>query len=72
MHTLKTFGSTKNFYCCRYLAELEADSPLEVLRISTVVDISALTSFAFPLEVLRISTVVDGSLPPAGRILWKY
>ena len=33
--------------------------PLEVLRISTVVDISDLHKFDLPLEVLRISTVVD-------------
>ena len=39
--------------------------PLEVLRISTVVDIDLINSFFFPLEVLRISTVVDtrGFLP---------
>ena len=34
-------------------------SPLEVLRISTVVDMSVFKSAVTPLEVLRISTVVD-------------
>ena len=34
-------------------------SPLEVLRISTVVDLILLREYINPLEVLRISTVVD-------------
>ena len=33
--------------------------PLEVLRISTVVDLMKRLSYQNPLEVLRISTVVD-------------
>ena len=33
--------------------------PLEVLRISTVVDLTKLNDMKSPLEVLRISTVVD-------------
>ena len=35
--------------------------PLEVLRISTVVDLNPRTVQHCPLEVLRISTVVDCS-----------
>ena len=54
-----TFGSTKNFYCCRSCALLCASLPLEVLRISTVVDQLVFYSIPTPLEVLRISTVVD-------------
>ena len=38
MHTLKSFGSAKNFYCCRSVAVELEKYPLEVLRISTVVD----------------------------------
>ena len=34
-------------------------TPLEVLRISTVVDAFFMASTSLPLEVLRISTVVD-------------
>ena len=34
-------------------------SPLEVLRISTVVDFALMFASLFILEVLRISTVVD-------------
>ena len=34
----KTFGSAKNFYCCRSVISSERNTPLEVLRISTVVD----------------------------------
>ena len=63
MHTLKSFGSAKNFYCCRLLARVRADIPLEVLRISTVVDSVELANRLSPLEVLRISTVVDSILP---------
>ena len=33
-----SFGSAKNFYCCRFVSLLAAKMPLEVLRISTVVD----------------------------------
>ena len=33
-----SFGSAKNFYCCRFGSLLAAKMPLEVLRISTVVD----------------------------------
>ena len=54
-----TFGSTKNFYCCRLSEEDMEGSPLEVLRISTVVDFNVVAFFEYPLEVLRISTVVD-------------
>ena len=32
------FGSAKNFYCCRSSTIVPSCSPLEVLRISTVVD----------------------------------
>ena len=32
------FGSAKNFYCCRSYLPLKSLLPLEVLRISTVVD----------------------------------
>ena len=34
----QVFGSTKNFYCCRSRKSTVNASPLEVLRISTVVD----------------------------------
>ena len=34
----QTFGSAKNFYCCRSLFPSITVIPLEVLRISTVVD----------------------------------
>ena len=34
----RAFGSTKNFYCCRWLGLKICCSALEVLRISTVVD----------------------------------
>ena len=53
------FGSTKNFYCCRYSHRPRLPTPLEVLRISTVVDIDDTLLLSWPLEVLRISTVVD-------------
>ena len=54
-----SFGSAKNFYCCRFPKHCTKRKPLEVLRISTVVDLSSIHSPANPLEVLRISTVVD-------------
>ena len=54
-----SFGSAKNFYCCRSSASVPLPSPLEVLRISTVVDITLRWNELEPLEVLRISTVVD-------------
>ena len=54
-----TFGSAKNFYCCRSWSASEITLPLEVLRISTVVDIVDVCRSIPPLEVLRISTVVD-------------
>ena len=54
-----SFGSAKNFYCCRSSASVPLPSPLEVLRISTVVDSKSITLSDMPLEVLRISTVVD-------------
>ena len=53
------FGSAKNFYCCRFFLLLSAADPLEVLRISTVVDRLRSSRTPRPLEVLRISTVVD-------------
>ena len=56
---LSPFGSAKNFYCCRYLQLAHMACPLEVLRISTVVDFLVLAVNRSPLEVLRISTVVD-------------
>ena len=56
-----TFGSAKNFYCCRYRRIFLRWPPLEVLRISTVVDTPPLCLIGHPLEVLRISTVVDRS-----------
>ena len=56
---LVSFGSAKNFYCCRYQITGEKTKPLEVLRISTVVDLSPFVKDHPPLEVLRISTVVD-------------
>ena len=49
-----------NFYCCRSNFSYIAEEPLEVLRISTVVDPDVHTLTPGPLEVLRISTVVDG------------
>ena len=61
--TDQSFGSTKNFYCCRSMILLLLPRPLEVLRISTVVDIIPTTLRACPLEVLRISTVVDPPFP---------
>ena len=54
-----SFGSAKNFYCCRYLVHAVCAPPLEVLRISTVVDRTCPDGLSVPLEVLRISTVVD-------------
>ena len=54
-----SFGSAKNFYCCRFPKHCTKRKPLEVLRISTVVDLSSIHSPANPLEVLIISTVVD-------------
>ena len=45
--------------------------PLEVLRISTVVDTDEMHHSVEPLEVLRISTVVDPMLAPVFLILWK-
>ena len=61
------FGSTKNFYCCRYKFKRPCKHPLDVLRISTVVDIGFRTVKQLPLEVLRISTVVDTLLFGAGN-----
>ena len=55
----KPFGSAKNFYCCRLMHMNIVVKPLEVLRISTVVDNLFLPGHCVPLEVLRISTVVD-------------
>ena len=46
--------------------------PLEVLRISTVVDFMAVQYLDKPLEVLRISTVVDHLRIYILDILWKY
>ena len=47
--------------------------PLEVLRISTVVDYHDAIGAHVPLEVLRISTVVDKSIERAAVVsLWKY
>ena len=44
-----TFGSTKNFYCCRFYDGIEwVNKPLEVLRISTVVDVP----FRLPISSL--------------------
>ena len=54
-----SFGSAKNFYCCRSVAVRKRAAPLEVLRISTVVDLRVFSISSSPLEVLRISTVVD-------------
>ena len=63
------FGSAKNFYCCRYFFRLLLFSlPLEVLRISTVVDHPSASILSPPLEVLRISTVVDAE--QARRVRW--
>ena len=45
--------------------------PLEVLRISTVVDCIEKTVTIVPLEVLRISTVVDPDAFGAYMDLWK-
>ena len=45
--------------------------PLEVLRISTVVDLPLLFSAHLPLEVLRISTVVDVTWGDGATSLWK-
>ena len=45
--------------------------PLEVLRISTVVDMNLEELKKRPLEVLRISTVVDGGLNGTNTNLWK-
>ena len=53
------FGSAKNFYCCRLIGFGTPVTPLEVLRISTVVDWTCPLVTVPPLEVLRISTVVD-------------
>ena len=59
---ISTFGSAKNFYCCRSgVYHRVRLIPLEVLRISTVVDTPPLCLIGHPLEVLRISTVVDRS-----------
>ena len=55
----RAFGSAKNFYCCRCLKRNNVSAPLEVLRISTVVDFRLRLFPLTPLEVLRISTVVD-------------
>ena len=69
---MKTFGSTKNFYCCRYPVPFPLLSLLEVLRISTVVDFMPLM-FTIPLlEVLRISTVVDLYFTFFADAFWKY
>ena len=38
-----TFGSAKNFYCCRSCSAITEYKPLEVLRISTVVDLPPTT-----------------------------
>ena len=38
-----TFGSAKNFYCCRSCRAITEYKPLEVLRISTVVDLPPTT-----------------------------
>ena len=46
--------------------------PLEVLRISTVVDVPAPAHPPRPLEVLRISTVVDTLKVIRMNNLWKY
>ena len=59
MAQTQTFGSAKNFYCCRYAPGFQDARPLEVLRISTVVDLWNRSPVPRPLEVLRISTVVD-------------
>ena len=67
------FGSTKNFYCCRSpFPVVVTILPLEVLRISTVVDIDSSMTLSIPLEVLRISTVVDLYISIQTRDLWKY
>ena len=66
------FGSTKNFYCCRLKQAERKARPLEVLRISTVVDPHAVKMVTTPLEVLRISTVVDPNSTRRGFFLWKY
>ena len=59
----ESFGSAKNFYCCRSCRPtIPCHKPLEVLRISTVVDELLEKAEALPLEVLRISTVVDNQL----------
>ena len=64
---MSCFGSAKNFYCCRSDIEELNDIALEVLRISTVVDLSRSVTAAMSLEVLRISTVVDIT---ALNIIW--
>ena len=46
--------------------------PLEVLRISTVVDVAVEIEARVPLEVLRISTVVDRMHSELSTVLWKY
>ena len=46
-------------------------SPLEVLRISTVVDLDDQRIDVYPLEVLRISTVVDPAVRLPLHHLWK-
>ena len=51
---------------------MESQKPLEVLRISTVVDPIDDFDVLEPLEVLRISTVVDPSLILLVLPLWKY
>ena len=61
MVTIAPFGSTKNFYCCRYFSVGDKYSLLEVLRISTVVDSAIAPPPYHLLEVLRISTVVDST-----------
>lgn len=46
--------------------------PLEVLRISTVVDAGNAPEKTVPLEALRISTVVDAVSTALSVTLWKY
>ena len=43
-----SFGSAKNFYCCRYSDLFIFVGPLEVLRISTVVDSSLAVAGLYP------------------------
>ena len=71
-HHFVSFGSAKNFYCCRFLI-----ATLSIFSFGSAKNFYCCRSediFAvilFPLEVLRISTVVDCSTDRRHPSLWK-